>query len=469
LVILMLGHLVIVAARYQAGWIEGLALSWVLGAGITSVLMLWLSGVGIGLNGQVVILSVFAAFTTIAALWGRRKVVTQPTSEGKQHKSTGRPPSTPERLLQWSLCALLILEISVVAVMAVGRPLQVWDSWVNWGVKARIIFLEGGISPAVYSDPSRAVTQLDYPLLVPLNEAWLYRWVGTPDDRLAGVVSLLFYLSLIGIFYSTLRRTGIRHTGALAATVAIATVANIAGLAGIVFSELPLVVLALIASLYLLAWLKHGEPRTLAIAAICAGLMPWTKREGLVLLGALCLALVLTNARSRRAWRAIGAFAISAGLLSAPWYLFMAQQGIVNAAFLPVTPGVFAANIDRWGTILQLVWNSLTSYTSGYIWPLTTIGMLVLYLVMRRVPGGARRTVTSFLPVAAVLYVLMTGFMYFFSAFVPYEQHILASVDRLIMQVTPYLLVWAVVRAHETGLAGLTMRTASELDANASL
>ena len=100
-----------------------------------------------------------------------------------------------------SRCALILpllsffaLQVAFVTILAVGRPLDVWDSWVTWGMKARTIFLEGSISPAVYGDPSRTVTQLDYPLMVPLIEAWLYGWLGVPDDRLVGIVSSYFIL-----------------------------------------------------------------------------------------------------------------------------------------------------------------------------------------------------------------------------------------------------------------------------------
>ena len=37
------------------------------------------------------------------------------------------------------------------------------------------------------------------------------------------------------------------------------------------------------------------------------------------------------------------------------------------------------------------------------------------------------------LPIAAMLYAIASAFIYFFSSFVPYEQHILSSVDRLLV------------------------------------
>ena len=57
----------------------------------------------------------------------------------------------------------LAVQVGLIALLALGRPLTVWDSWVNWAMKARIIVLDGGISPALTADASRAVTHLHYP------------------------------------------------------------------------------------------------------------------------------------------------------------------------------------------------------------------------------------------------------------------------------------------------------------------
>jgi len=131
-------------------------------------------------------------------------------------------------LLLLLLLVFFALQIVFVAIMTAGRPLDSWDSWVTWGMKARTIFLDGRISPAVYADPSRAVTHLDYPLLVPLIEAWLFGWLGAPDDRLAGVVSILFYLALLGIGYSAVRRRAATCRLALSVSVVLASIPQVA-------------------------------------------------------------------------------------------------------------------------------------------------------------------------------------------------------------------------------------------------
>jgi hypothetical protein len=350
----------------------------------------------------------------------------------------------PKRRLTWSMAAnclllsLIAIQAAVVVVMAVGRPLEVWDSWVNWSMKARIIFLDGYVSPAVYADPSRAVTHLDYPLMVPLAEAWFFGWLGTPDDRLVGVASVLFYLSLVTVCYAAVRVRGGGQTGALLAATVVATMSLLAGLAGIVFAEMPLALFTAIAGLYLLKWLEGGSAGALLVASLGAGLALWTKKEGVLLLAAFCVAALATNFARRRAWQGAGALVLGAALLAGPWWAFTALNGIVNRSFLPITPDTFQANTGRLPTIAQLELNSLLNGWWSYIWPLAAL-VAVLTLFAGKHSPAAR---DKLLLMTAMLYVPLAGLIYVFSDFVPYEQHVLSSIDRLLAPIAPLLVVW---------------------------
>jgi hypothetical protein len=485
-VILLIGSApVALAARlgYASHSVEAYGLAWLLGAGLISVLMFWLNGVGLGLRGQIVVL------TLGAVAWGVWMVRYGVPSGARlrrraSHTNLERVPSTKHRVpsrtghsvlgawysvlldysfaLRGALALFLLAPVALVVLLAVGRPLQVWDSWVNWGMKANIIFLEGGVTPALYADTSRTVTHLDYPLYVPMVQAWLYGWLGAIDDRLAGAPSVLHFLALLAVCYGALRGWGAGRTLSLVAIVALGTMWNIAGLAGLVFAEAPLVALATVAGLYTLRWLEGGPTGALLVAAIGAGLMPWVKREGLVLVAALCLALLLVGWRSARAWAAIGAVAAGAGVLSGPWWGFVAANGVVNAAFGPITLATLQANLDRVGMIAVRTCEALLNPHLSYIWPLAAILYFGFWILdfgwtgskskiqnpksKISLPSG-RPKWNGFLPLAAVIYVLLSGFTYIFSTFVPFEQHVISSIDRLIAQVTPLALLWVVLLA----------------------
>ena len=125
------------------------------------------------------------------------------------------------------------------------------------------------------------------------------------------------------------------------------------------------------------------------------------------------------------------------GLLAGPWWAYVAAQGVVDPSFGPLTLTTLLANGERAGTILMLEGASLGSVVWSYLWPLTLVATPLLWWAHRRGPGPV-----LFLPVFLLLSLVCTGGVYFFSTFVPYEQQILSSIDRLIAPLTPLLVLW---------------------------
>jgi hypothetical protein len=443
---------------YRAGGLEALSLAWALGAGLLTLLMLYLSALGLNLGWQMAIGLVVAVIALLPVgramllRWWPMTVRTEDyqlamgTTKQIEAQSVSMSPAVYRHMahgVQYLLLALLALQLVLAAIPAVGRPLDVWDSWVNWGVKSRAIFLEGHISPAVYADASRTVTHLDYPLLVPLLQSWFYGWLGAPDDRFAGVASVLFYAALVGICYAAVRGRGGSRTLSLAAAATVGTISQLAGLASIVFAEMPLAVFATISGVYLLKWLEGGPPGALLLSALGAGLLCWTKRDGILFLVAILLAVALTGWRHRRAWQGVSVLAVATLVVAGPWYVFAALNSRPAPDFQSFDLGTLASNIRRWSTIVELEWNSLTNQNWSYIWPLAVLSGILFWVVRReRKPVWA-----ALVPIAVVTHLALSGAVFFFSAFVPYEQHILGSIDRLVVQVAPLVVVWIALQA----------------------
>ena len=51
--------------------------------------------------------------------------------------------------------------------------------------------------------------------------------LGAPDDRLVGVISVVYYLALIGVRYTTVRRRGATRVFALAVVAVVASLPHI--------------------------------------------------------------------------------------------------------------------------------------------------------------------------------------------------------------------------------------------------
>ena len=110
--------------------------------------------------------------------------------------------------------------------------------------------------------------------------------------------------------------------------------------------------------------------------------------------------------------------------------------------------------LTRHGTremlIGSIVLLAAASVLGWWHWPLSLIIGPLLWLARRnsKVADKPRLGDTAFLPVTALLYAVLTGVTYIFSAFVPYEQHITSSIDRLLAEVVPLLVLWLVFLAY---------------------
>ena len=150
--------------------------------------------------------------------------------------------------------AFLGVQGGVVTWLA-GRGTLEWDGLVVWEMKAYLACLNDGRMPlAYYSDLSRQWSHPQYPLYVPLLEAWLYDWVGRCDQWLAGLLFPLFYMAAVGLLVTGGLRLGKQLGRGLAAALLLFCVPQFvvgAGSASSGYADFPLAVFYLGALVYL--------------------------------------------------------------------------------------------------------------------------------------------------------------------------------------------------------------------------
>ena len=442
--------------RQPPAGVQKLALTWILGSGLCSLALLSLDRLGLTLSQAAGILAALAAGWIAWRAWTGWRRHREPVDESRRARSappggfaqTGpssekQPINRRRAVVAGVLVAVIGVQLLLAGVLAIGQPLAGWDSWTSWGMRARTIFLENGIAPAVYADPSRAVTRPGYPLLTPLLQAWLYRWLGAADDRLAGLVLWLFFAALVGLVYGALLRRSRDRVWALLAGAAAASIPWLVTLSGLAYVDGALAALALAAAAMLIDWLDDGQPGALLLAIIAFALMPWAKEDGLVIALVLLLAAVVICPpwRGRRGWVAALAGGCAALVVAAGWKLVTAGSPPAGA-FPPLTAATLQANLGRIPTIWQIVRENLMSVDFALIWPVALIfglSTLALPAVQRR---AAWRTNASILPLATALYLCLMAAIYLFSSFQPYYQHVLSSYFRLASQVAPLAVLW---------------------------
>ncbi len=117
-------------------------------------------------------------------------------------------PSLDRPLTRWLyvigvlLALWTALRIVAGGTMLLSLPQGFDDTFKNWNFRGKVIFLEHSVAAADKVVPSFNA----YPPIIPLAKAWFTSLAGTWSEPLANLPHLLWYVSILGILFFTLRR-----------------------------------------------------------------------------------------------------------------------------------------------------------------------------------------------------------------------------------------------------------------------
>jgi hypothetical protein len=293
----------------------------------------------------------------------------------------------------------------------------------------------------------------DYPLLVPSTTARFWRYLGTEVPDLGAIlgVTLAFCSAAVLALVLTELRGG--ALGGLMALTLIGTPAFV-GWSSSQYADVPegffmLSVLALIA-LYFERSLEPNSIRILALAGFLAGCAAWTKNEGVPLIAASVLALLLPAIRrSADAIRRAKAFGAGVAVPLAVLIFFkltIKVHDYVTAYY----PGKFQKLLvwDRHTMILQYLGHYVFSFGQWVVVPFIPLVAFILLMGVYR-PAFASPGLRTIVFIVAAL----AGAYYFVYLTTPVDLqvHITTSMDRVLLQLWPSFLL----------IAGLTCRPVS--------
>jgi hypothetical protein len=293
-------------------WLIVSALAIGLGLGVTAVgLFLWLLLAG-GIGRPVIAfdLALLGALTG-ALRWRRRR-----SRSVADFPEQPRARSPGDRLVTLAFAATLTCGVAAFVGISASAPHGGWDAWMNWNLRARMIFRSGVEWRDAFS-PLLSWSHPDYPLLVQSSvvRAWAYR--GAETLAAPAMVAFLFTFATVGLASSAVAALRGRTQGMLAGLVLLGTPFLIFHGAA-QYGDVP-VAFFFLSTVVLLALHDRHRDRTAlfaVLAGLTVGLAGWTKNEGLLFLAALVAAQVAISLRSgTRRITAAEARAFGLGLL----------------------------------------------------------------------------------------------------------------------------------------------------------
>jgi hypothetical protein len=291
LVFVVLGYPFVRVVVPHAGRLATLGISFLFGTGIAATSLLLLSLIGVAWSTP-------ALATTLSIVWISGLLIAR--NRGPLVPAHDRAPKRD--LFHWialvaDACTFLLLA-AFARFATLAAPWE-WDFWAIWGLKAKVFWYAHGIDRAFLTGPNTSSWPFhpEYPLLLPLTFDTMALLGGGWDDRWFGLLFVGWASAAILIIRAALAehaRPALAALGTLA--IAFLVFPRQTG-----FAEGPMVAFGTAGLLYLRRYTLKDDRRDLTLAAVLFGFASVTKNEGLLLLGAAAIALLLT----KRSWRPV--------------------------------------------------------------------------------------------------------------------------------------------------------------------
>jgi hypothetical protein len=260
---------------------------------------------------------------------------------------------------------LVVLAAPLVLLAARGaeKPVDQYDAFANWSLKAKLLYFDRGFANASIAPP----VHREYPLGLPSLEAYVFHVVGSANTRVAHVLFAVFLGGLALVAWNVLRP----HVNALPLTAGLSLLlwmpaARDQALSA--YADVPL------ACLFVSAVLLFGGEQ-LALGSVFAAAALATKRDAVafcaVLYGVAFIALLVRRERERL--RALAASAACVALSAVPWRVFDATHDLHDR---DVSPSLSRA--DQLGFVFSRIGHLVVERAYLWVLPLATVAAVVM-------------------------------------------------------------------------------------------
>jgi hypothetical protein len=261
----------------------------------------------------------------------------------------------------WRLAAplggLLGGYLVVLFVQCLFQPLNSWDAWAKWTMKARAIVLLGGLDTSVFANHAYQPLVLDYPMLIPGLEAVDFRFMGRLDTM---VIHVQFWLLLVGFLVAAyeLLRDRVPQSLLWPSLLLVGTAPALADNLTSAYGDAPVAFFFALAAIAGWRYLVTGERRSVWFMGLIAGAAVATKPEGSPFVLGLFLLLVVFSLVRRRSLVPLVWPAVWCLVSIVPWRIWISDHGIRSSTPIGkgLDPGYLVDRFDRvWPSVRTIV------------------------------------------------------------------------------------------------------------------
>lgn len=338
-----------------AAWLAGLAAAGIAGAMLTPF------GVRVGW------LIVGLPAVSVAAGWWRLRSARGSFTEGREPAR-----AAPSRLFAAALAGITVA-VGGLAFWAYSiAPLEEYDGWAIWGMKARALAAFGTVDPQVFASAAYAGAHLEYALGIPFLSAIPITLAGNYDSNLVTMQTFLIGVAGFAALWSLLRER-VRPVVLWAWLAAIAATPAVAAQLGSGYADIPLAVLVAAGVVCLARWVEDRSSPYLALGALFLAAAALAKNEGVLFAAAAAISAFAVAAGRRQRVLLAGACVLATLV---PWRVWAAAHNLGSSDYELSSSFDPAYVLGRLGRVpLTLEWFARNVLISGAWKPLPLIAI----------------------------------------------------------------------------------------------
>jgi hypothetical protein len=313
----LLGLAILLSISRQLSRTELIGLSFPVGIGVQTFLMVCLDFIGIRLTAMsVVSVSVLLLAGLCAWLYVRRETL-------REWRASVFVIKAPKVTWLW---VAAVVALTVAGVMNLAKTLYYptfdVDSVVGFNLMGMAVAHEGTIKGlSLYNDVNYAPHDMDlYKTYTPLSQL-SYAYVYLLGAATSKSFNALIFVSLIFAFYGVTRRFA-THTLTAVTTFLMILTPEMLGFSSMSGTNFTHAVYASLGLLFFAAWYYGKIPSLLWISALLLMLNVWARNEGLAFVGAACCLLCWHSVRTKQ-YKTLLLFALSCLSLFIFWNIFL--------------------------------------------------------------------------------------------------------------------------------------------------